>query len=66
VSERESESWGDLDSVSDQEFLRVFPNAEDSYAAFYPWQIKSIDNDGTWDTDDPDIRSNPGDGIGEE
>jgi len=26
---------------------------------FSPNQIKSIDNDGTWDADDPDIRSNP-------
>lgn len=32
----------------------------DSWVAFYPTQIKSVDNDGTWDADDPDIRSNPG------
>ena len=32
-------------------------NAE--YIAFHPAQIKSISNDGTWDADDPDIRSNP-------
>jgi len=29
------------------------------YIAFHPEQIKSIDNDGTWDADDPSIRSNP-------
>ena len=27
---------------------------------FFPEQIKAVDNDGTWDSDDPDIRSNPG------
>jgi hypothetical protein len=32
-------------------------NAE--YIAFYPEQIKSIGNDGTWDADDPNIGSNP-------
>ncbi len=31
----------------------------DQYVVFDPKQIKSIDNDGTWDADDPDIRSNP-------
>ncbi len=31
----------------------------DEIIAFYPEQIKSINNDGTWDADDPDIRSNP-------
>jgi len=31
--------------------------------AFEPHQIKSIDNDGTWDADDVDIRSNPYDRI---
>ncbi len=30
-----------------------------SWIAFYPKQIKSVDNDGTWDADDADIRSNP-------
>jgi len=31
------------------------------YVVFEPSQIKSADsNDGTWDSDDPDIRSNPG------
>ncbi len=29
--------------------------------AFFSEQIKSINNDGTWDADDPDIRSNPED-----
>ncbi len=31
----------------------------DDWIAFYPEQIKAVDNDGTWDADDPDIRSNP-------
>lgn len=31
-----------------------------TYVAFYPEQVKSaIGNDGSWDADDPDIRSNP-------
>ncbi len=30
-----------------------------SYVAFCPHQIKLVDNDGTWDADDSDIRSNP-------
>jgi DNA repair protein RadC len=30
-----------------------------SFIAFSPSQIKSINNDGTWDRDDPDIGSNP-------
>ena len=35
-------------------------HAEDSWIAFRPTQIKSaIGNDGTWDSDDADIRSNP-------
>jgi hypothetical protein len=34
--------------------------AEDSYIAFYPEQIKSaIGNDGSWNKNDPDMRSNP-------
>lgn len=33
---------------------------ETIFVAFYPWQIKSaIGNDGTYDADDADIRSNP-------
>lgn len=31
----------------------------ESWIAFHSHQIKTIDNDGTWDADDPDIRSNP-------
>ena len=31
----------------------------DSWVAFHSNQIKSIDNDGTWDVGDPNIRSNP-------
>lgn len=33
-----------------------------SVIVFKPTQVKSIQNDGTWDADDPDIRSNPGNG----
>lgn len=33
----------------------------DEFVAFYPEQIKLVTNDGTWDADDPDIRSNPED-----
>ena len=29
------------------------------WTVFSPSQIKGVDNDGTWDADDPDIRSNP-------
>ncbi len=36
-------------------------NTHTSYVTFEPSQIKSADNDGTWDADDPDIRSNPPD-----
>jgi hypothetical protein len=31
----------------------------ETYIVFRPEQIKSIDNNGTWDADDPNIRSNP-------
>jgi hypothetical protein len=31
----------------------------DSWIVFEPWQIKSVDNIGTWDPHDPDIRYNP-------
>ncbi len=34
-----------------------------TYAAFYPEQIKSIENDGTWDPSDPNIMSNPDDRL---
>lgn len=29
------------------------------FVVFSPEQIKSVENDGSWDTDDPDYRSNP-------
>jgi hypothetical protein len=32
---------------------------ENEIVVFHPNQIKSVDNDGTWDADDPDIGSNP-------
>ncbi len=44
---------------SDTEFRKVVKSAKDSWIVLNPAQIKSIDNDGTWDSDDPDIRSNP-------
>jgi hypothetical protein len=48
------------DNVSDEEFAVWHPSASDSWITFLPEQIKSaFDNDGTWDADDPDIRSNP-------
>lgn len=44
----------------------VYKNTEEcprkpaySWIALYPEQIKAIDNDGSWDKDDPGIRSNP-------
>jgi hypothetical protein len=52
-------SKDEIDEMCDEEFIRHFPSAEDSYLIFHPWQIKSIDNDGTWDRDDQNIRSNP-------
>ncbi len=36
----------------------------DEIVAFDSTQIKAIDNDGTWDLDDPNIRSNPTGGQG--
>jgi hypothetical protein len=34
-----------------------YQDASTVYAAFYPNQIKSVDNDGTWDMDDDNIYS---------
>lgn len=40
--------------------IRVKEGKSVTWAAFYPEQIKSATgNDGTWDSDDPDIGSNP-------
>ena len=33
---------------SDKEFLKVVPEARDSWVAFFPEQIKSINNSGSW------------------
>jgi len=33
------------------------------YCVFTPEQIKAVGNDGTWDADDPDIRSNPSEAV---
>ena len=35
----------------------------DEYVVFYPEQIKSVNNRGTWDADDPDITHNPSDDL---
>ncbi len=52
------EFW--MAGASDAEFRRRFASARDSWIAFKPTQIKSATgNDGTWDEDDRDIRSNP-------
>lgn len=45
-----------LDGLSDREFRRLVPEAEDSFIAFYPEQIKSAtDNTGEFDYRNPDI-----------
>lgn len=50
----------DIDGeASDAEMKRFLPWLRDSWMVFDPAQIKSVDNDGTWDSGDPDIRSNP-------
>lgn len=47
-------------STSDREFLRAGLVTEDSFIVWNPAQIKLVEgNDGTFDADDPDIRSNP-------
>ncbi|RPI88699.1 MAG: hypothetical protein EHM41_00050 [Chloroflexi bacterium] len=43
------------DYISDTEFREVFPEAEDSYIAFSPEQIKSVYNRGTWNPEDARI-----------
>ncbi len=48
---------------SDTEFRKVVKSARDSWIVLNPAQIKSIDNDGTWDSDNNDIRSNPDAGV---
>lgn len=45
--------------LPESEFRKLFPSAKDSWVAFSPEQIKSIDNDSTWNSDDPNVRSNP-------
>lgn len=37
-----------LDRMSDREFRRAVPEARDSYVVFEPWQVKAVDNPGTW------------------
>lgn len=45
-----------LDSMSDAEFRRAVPEAEDSYIVFKPNQIKSVTgNNGNFDPDSPSI-----------
>lgn len=57
--EAKREALKKLDSDHDGVIFRGNAYNPDEIIAFYPTQIKSIDNDGTWDADDPDIRSNP-------
>ncbi len=46
--------------LKDAGYDGVITTKGDEMVAFYPEQIKSATgNDGTWDADDPDIRSNP-------
>lgn len=42
-----------------EEYIQETTETIKVYIAFHPSQIKSAENDGTWDSDDPDIRSNP-------
>lgn len=44
------EQWAD-----DAEFAKKYPDAKDSFIAFYPWQIKSVNNKGTWNKNNPNI-----------
>lgn len=45
--------------LPDDQFIKKFPDAPYCWIAFHPVQIKAVNNDGTFDKDDPDIRSNP-------
>lgn len=51
----------DIDGLSDDDkkIRKYLPWLRDSWICFNPAQVKAINNDGTWDLDDPDIRSNP-------
>jgi hypothetical protein len=42
-----------LDGLDDRAFLRLVPEAEDSYIVFRPEQVKSVFNPGSWDPRDP-------------
>lgn len=44
-----------MDRMSDAEFRKLVPEASDSYIAFSPTQIKSVNNRGTFDASDPRI-----------
>ena len=51
----------DLDRMSDKEFKELFPEAQDSWIAIAPEQIKStISNKGEFDVSKPDIRESKG------
>jgi len=53
-----------LDDASDSVFKNNFPNAEDSWIAFYPEQIKLADGSNTtFDANNPDIRFKEGGNI---
>ncbi len=42
-----------LDTLSDREFRRAVPEAEDSFIVFEPTQVKATSNPGTWSRLDP-------------
>ncbi len=50
----------DTDAARSFKLLRTDPKSKITWCAFHPNQIKSATiNDGSYDVDDPDIRSNP-------
>ncbi len=48
-----------FDGIIMKETAGGCPDAGTVYVVFDPNQIKGVENDGTWDVGDPDIRSNP-------
>lgn len=50
----------DVDGVAYHDTMAGGSPGGPGWIARKPGQIKAVNNDGTWDIDDPDIRSNPG------
>lgn len=50
-----SKGKGDASNLTDAQFRRIAPDAEDSFIVFRPTQIKSVLNSGAFDPTDPDI-----------